>query len=496
MIPLSFADQIQPGSFEYTLSEVIDSIDLSLFSDRYRNDTSGAPAYDPAILLKIVLYAYSRGINTSRRIERCCRESVMFMALSADSHPDHSTIAAFVSGMHKEIVTIFQSVLRICIELDLVEGSMFAVDGCKLSSNASKEWSGTKDDLRKKRDKLIAAIDYMVDRHIEKDARGESDEQDEGAIQKRIDKARAKIAKLDKWIEENEDKKGARGRVKQSNITDNESAKMKSSRGVIQGYNGLAVVDDKKQVVIHAEAHGSADDGALLGSCITGAKHNLQKTDWPPNPLVGCRILADTAFHTIENCALLESEDIDGYVPDCNFRKRDPRFATAKRHDPAAKKRASRYEQSDFTYDKKNDMYICPMGKCLRYYMYVKNHDGRYRGRRYQADAADCKACKSRLRCLKGENVHARQFMVIEGTISKGAEAVVAMKSKVDTARGRELYSKRMGIVEPVFGNIVGCKKLDRFTLRGNQKVNIQWNLYSLVHNIGKIWQCGAPVPA
>ena len=169
MIPVSYAEQILPGTFEHTLCEVIDSIDLSFFCDRYRNEETGATAYNPAILLKIILYAYSRGINHSRKIEKCCRENVMFMALSADSHPDHSTIAAFVSAMHQEILFIFQSVLRICMELELVDGTMFAVDGCKLSSNASKEWSGTKADLRKKRDKLKAALDHMIKSHIKKD---------------------------------------------------------------------------------------------------------------------------------------------------------------------------------------------------------------------------------------------------------------------------------------------------------------------------------------
>ena len=94
MIPLRFADQIQLGTFEYTLSHVVDNdLDMSLFESRYRNDYSGALAYDPAILLKIVLFAYSRGITSSRKIAQACKENVLFMALSADSQPHHSTIA-------------------------------------------------------------------------------------------------------------------------------------------------------------------------------------------------------------------------------------------------------------------------------------------------------------------------------------------------------------------------------------------------------------------
>jgi hypothetical protein len=417
------------------------------------------------------------------------------MALSADSHPDHSTIAAFVSGMHKEILFIFQSVLRVCIELDLLDGTMFAIDGCKLSSNASKEWSGTKADLRKKRDKLKASLEHMINSHIEKDKQGELEECDKKRILSRIEKAKAKVEKLDRWLDDNEDKPGKRGRARQSNVTDNESAKMKSSHGVIQGYNGLAVVDEKSQVIVHAEAHGNADDGSLLPSCIEGAKDNLSTVTGEEEPLQGTQITADTAFHTIDNCALLEEEGIDGYVPDCNFRKRDPRFATANRFKFKGKKKLKRFEQKDFIYNKKTDTYICPEGHPLRFYQECLRHNGMYTGRRYRAEHSHCLSCKVWSRCLKGKEPHSRTLMIISGTRTSKAEAVVRMRAKVDTHEGRELYSRRMGIVEPVYANIRASKRLDCFTLRGRLKVNIQWLLYSLVHNIGKIWRAPALCP-
>src|SRR3990172_2884501 len=160
-IPIHFDKQILPGTFEYTLHYLIDNeIDLSIFDTRYRNDETGAPAYDPAILLKIILYAYSRGITSSRKIEQCCRENVIFMALSADTQPHFTTIADFISTLDKEIIHLFLEVLLICEE-------MFAVDGCKLPSNASKEWSGTRGDLEKKREKMEKAIRQIVRRHRE-----------------------------------------------------------------------------------------------------------------------------------------------------------------------------------------------------------------------------------------------------------------------------------------------------------------------------------------
>ena len=187
-IPVMFSKQILPGTFEYTLSYLIDhELDLSIFDDRFKNDETGAPAYDPRILLKIVLYAYSRGIVASRRIEQCCCENVIFMALSADTRPHFTTIADFVSSMDKEIVHLFLQVLLVCDQQKLIGKEMFAIDGCKLPSNASKEWSGTKAAFNKKVAKLEQAIGRMLEKHREQDAReteADPNKQEEQYIEK------------------------------------------------------------------------------------------------------------------------------------------------------------------------------------------------------------------------------------------------------------------------------------------------------------------------
>lgn len=176
LIPISFAEQILPGSFEYTLDYLIDhEVDLAVFEARYCNEDTGAPAYAPAILLKIILYAYSRGVLTSRAIERLCRENVVMMALSADSQPHFTTIADFVSACTEAVTALFRDVLLYCDELGLIGKELFAIDGCKLPSNASKEWSGTKADLPKKQQKMERAVRYLLKRPRELDeVQGES----------------------------------------------------------------------------------------------------------------------------------------------------------------------------------------------------------------------------------------------------------------------------------------------------------------------------------
>ena len=170
MIPVSFKNQILPGTFEHTLCHLIDNqIDLSIFDVHYKNDETGAPAYDPAILLKIVLYAYSKGINSSRKIEKLCRENIVCMALAADTQPHFTTIADFISCSHKECVSLFTMILSVCYSQGLIGKNMFAIDGCKISSNCSKEWSGTKSELLAKTKKLEKSVNYLLDKHMSTD---------------------------------------------------------------------------------------------------------------------------------------------------------------------------------------------------------------------------------------------------------------------------------------------------------------------------------------
>jgi len=143
-LTVNFSEQLIPGTFGHTLNFLIDKkMNLSSFDKRFKNDQTGAPAYDPKVMLKIILYAYSKGIIWSRKIAGLCRTNIIVKALTADTQPHFTVIADFVSNMKEEIKTIFTEVLMICGDLGLLGKQMFAVDGCKLPSNASKEWNGT-----------------------------------------------------------------------------------------------------------------------------------------------------------------------------------------------------------------------------------------------------------------------------------------------------------------------------------------------------------------
>ena len=112
MVPVSLEDQLIPGTLEYAIHHIVEGrLDLSVFDNRYRNDDTGRKAIDPKVLIKIILFGYSRGLISSRSLERACLENITFMSLSCGQKPDHSTIAAFVSSIDEGIETLFTKVL-------------------------------------------------------------------------------------------------------------------------------------------------------------------------------------------------------------------------------------------------------------------------------------------------------------------------------------------------------------------------------------------------
>ena len=360
-IPIVFSDQITPGTFEHTISFLVDEqLDMTVFDSRYKNDDVGSPAYDPALLLKVILSAYARGLTSSRQIERLCKENVVFMALSADSQPHFTTIAKFISQMSEVIQPLFTEVLMVCDHQGLIGGEMFAIDGCKMPSNASKEHSGTHAEMNKKQKKIDRAVRRMLAKHREEDASSQSnDHTRRTAEEKNIEELRKASRKIKKHLSTSEDRRGLKGTIIKGNITDNDSAKMRTSHGVIQGYNGVAAVDDKHQVIVGAEAFGQGPENNLLKPMIKTVADNVGDMY-----IHGAKVTADSGFHCKDSVEYCFDHQVDAYIADGNFRKRDPRFIDRDRYQPKARK-AKWFKAEDFEYDPASGTCYCPAGNAM-----------------------------------------------------------------------------------------------------------------------------------
>ena len=490
MPPIYLEDQLSPGTLEFGIHIVVETcMDLSLFDEKYKNDETGRFAYHPKILLKIILFAYSRGLIGSRRIEQACRDNVTFMALACGERPDHSTISAFVSSMKHEIMPLFRDVLMVCEEAGLLGGSFFALDGLKLPSNASKQWSGKRSELERKKEKLEAKVKRLLKEH-EREDKGDDDPSGPGSFPKRterdkqIKRIQRQAERIEKWLRENEAKIGSNGKEITSNITDNDSGQMITSHGFIQGYNAQALVDDKHQVVVHAESFGTVSDHEHVAPMMGGAKENMQAIGHDEDYFSGATFVADTNYHSQSNLKTCQEMELDAYIPDRYFRRRDPRYAAQKRYWPKRKK----FHLEDFHYDEPKDHYVCPNGKRLK----VKLRELYRQGlvyRVYIAEEKDCQGCTLKLKCLSGRGAK-RKYLWVPIAVEL-TNLSRRMAGKVDTEMGRKIYPRRIAIAEPVFANIRTHKRLDQFTLRSKIKVDIQWLLYCMVHNIGKIMKYG-----
>jgi len=409
------------------------------------------------------------------------------MALSCGQEPDHSTIAAFVSSMKDEIKPLFRDVLLVCEEMKLLGGTEFSLDGCKLPSNASRRWSGTFVTLKEKKEKIERRVEYMLEEQVEADKREGKDTSEETRRAKHIEKLKKQAAKVEAFLQKNEPKPGKQYKEVRSNVTDNESAMMATTHGTIQGYNGQALVDAKRQVITAGEAFGWGQDHYHLEPVVTGAQENMKAIGKGDDYFKDAILTADTAYHSSESIKKCEEEEIDAYIPDKEYRKRHPGLEVKK---SSKDRRRKKFSPEDFTYDKAADQYVCPMGKRLKFYTDKAKANGIFY-RRYYAAAQDCMACTVRQGCIskKGEGGKRKQLMIpIE---SESRNYSKEMAAKIDTEQGRKIYPHRIRIVEPVFANIRTQKRLDRFTLRGKIKVNIQWLLYCMVHNIEKIANFG-----
>jgi transposase len=391
LLPVVLSEQIQPGTFEFALDHLVDNeLDLTALDERFRNDECGASAYDPRVMLKIVLLGYSRGLISSRRIEAACVHNVQFIALSGDSQPSYTHIAKFVRELGDEIHGLFTQVLLTCDRMGLIGREMFAIDGVKLPANASKERSGTHAELVYRANRLDKAAGRIIEAHQQQDEHGDGNNVH--------DQRQSRIAALKKeaqvtrdFVARNVSRRNRKGQELKTNVTDPDSAKMATSKGVIQGYAAQAAVDSAQQIIVAAEVTGSGSEQAMLLPMIQASQLVCGQDTL---------ITADAGYHSKENLQALAELNVEALIADNQMRQRDERLAGQAKHkakgDPLHDKRrvgqANRlglYRPQEFTVSRDASHCICPAGQRL----YSNGNRCTIKGRTYHKYTGTQKAC-------------------------------------------------------------------------------------------------------
>lgn len=507
LVAICYADQLQPGTFEFAINHLIDhKLDLSIFEARYANDDGGRPAYDPAILLKIILFAYSQGITSSREIQWCCETNIIFKALSCDTVPHFTSIAGFVSGCPREIEDLFEQVLLVCHRQGLLGNELLAIDGCKMSSDAAKEWSGTLKELDDKRAKIKRQIQHHLREHARLDQQTSREDERLQRIKQTIETLDQAHERIDTFLKTASPRMGRGKQINEvkSNITDNESAKMTTSKGTIQGYTGVAAVDKKHQVIVDAQAFGEGQEHHVLQPVLNAIQTRYQRLGIRENLYRdGAIVTADTGYANEANMRYLHDHGINGYIPDNQFRSRDPKF-TGYKTTHSTRPSTTRQEKitkdvipaSKFAFDPVKKTCTCPAGEAMWLRGEHEDEHGHHK-LFFEGRLSKCRSCELKPSCLRNPESpstrkgHGRQVSFIVQKANRSPNYTDWMKQRIDSDYGKHIYSHRLSVVEPVFANIGANKGLKRFGLRGQKKVQGQWRLYCVIHNIEKLKNYG-----
>jgi transposase len=468
--------QVLSGTFEYMLNDLLGKeIDISTFDANYKNDTTGATAIPPAVLIKLIIYGYRKGIISSRKLGELAETNIIAKSLTENMEPHWTTIAAFVSKNSKKLEEIFKKVLMYCNELELIGGEDFAVDGLRLPSNASIDMSGTEEELEKRLEMYRRMAEKHIAKHRRTDEQPEMDEETKRRYDERQKHLTREKERLSNFLAIMEKKEGKHVDEIKSNVTDNDSAMIYSGGDFIQGYVGIAVADKKNQIIVNAEAFGTANEGEHLPGLIDKTLENLDAVG-VKEPSGKQRVfMGDANYFSEDNLQACQERDVEAIIPDGQDKRRlnsegEPRFNI-----------------NDFQYNAESNTFTCPQGKCMKHQRTTIQNG--IEGEVYQASLTDCKVCPSFTKCSwsRKKQSEINKGKVIRVTEQNKPDSLSQkMRAKLSTQEYKDKYSYRIGIIEPVFANISYCKGLNRFTLRGKTKVNGQWLLYCMVHNLGK----------
>lgn len=257
--------------------------------------------------------------------------------------------------------------------------------------------------------------------------------------------------------------KGKQGKEVKSNVTDNESAKMTTSKGTIQGYNGIASADKKHQIIIDAQVFGTGQEQHTLQPVLESIEARYKRLGFSQNIYNDDIIVtADTGFANEDNMEYLINNKINGYIPDNQFRSRDPKFKDhKKKYKNKTSKKAktnSKLSASDFKFDPEHLTCICPAGEQISFRCKGLDKHNNIKVF-FEGKLTQCRHCTMKTQCMENPdsaNHRKGKGRQVSFIIKKQHKENYTdwMKHRIDSDKGKQIYSHRMSVVEPVFGNI------------------------------------------
>jgi len=320
-MPPSLQEWLPEKDIAWFIIDVVEQMDLSGYYRKYRADGRGQEAYDPSMMVALLLYAYSNGIRSSRAIERLCERDIGFKVIAGDEEPDHTTIARFRQDNGKGIEELFTEALKLCAKAGLVKVGVVALDGTKMKADAALESNRTYEHIQSEVKKMLAeaeAKDAEEDKLYGKDKRGDELPEELRDRGSRLARLKEKIKEREKQeLETGQKKRGRKPKEPdavtnadtKANVTDPDSRIMKTRTGYVQGYNGQAVVTES-QIIIAAELTTQQNDVKQMLPMIERAEENIAELKLNDKGIEV--VLADAGYCSDTN---MEKTNTDG--PEC-----------------------------------------------------------------------------------------------------------------------------------------------------------------------------------
>lgn len=505
LMPPSYNEMIPLQHMVRTINTAIDTIQLGFLDALYKG--GGTSSYHPKMLLKVLVYAYSQKIYSSRKIAKALRENIAFLWLSGGNTPDFRTINAFRSSRLKAVIEqVFSAVVEYLAENGYVKLEHYFLDGTKIEANANKHkivraksntlYAGkvrgqVRDLLRQIEETNVQEQAEYGDADLEE--LGEQAEEDVNAerLKRKIGElnerlrqqaqvpraSRSALRKLEKeclprLIKYEQQKQTLAGRNSYaSSDPDATCMLMKEDRGARQPWPKPAYnvqTGTEGQYIVGYSVHGRTGDTSCfiphLEQLLRGLKRLPRK------------IVADAGYGSEENYAYLEQQGAENYVKYNTF------YQDTRRRRATAVPPRNKFRAENFGYDAEHDEFICPADKRLHFIgtgPYVSENGYRTERRHYQCH--DCQDCPLKKLCTQAEGN--RQVWISLKLMAYRRQA----RENLTSPEGAVLRAKRAVDVETVFGHLKQNMGIRRFMLRGLDKVKTEWGLASIAHNMMKL---------
>jgi transposase len=448
LLPPSVEDYVASDAPVRAYDAMVEAMDLAAMGFILDRSKVGNPQYDPKAMLKLLVYGYSYGIRSSRKLERECHYNLSFIWLVGGLKPDHKTIAEFRRNNKSALQQVIKQTARICIDLELIDGNVLFIDGTRLRANAAIDNSLTVEKCNDRLPELDKRIAQLLTDCEAVDV-AESEQSSLVHLQEKLSDSKALKSRIE----------GVLCRLKEEkrvslNTTDEECVRMHSRQGTCAGYNGQIAVDGGKGLIANSDVVAENNDMGQFATQLHQANEVMGK------PFeVAC---ADAGYASYATLSQVDLKETDVIVPPQNEILKEP---------------SGPFDKWSFKYDADKDVYICPEGHELTYH----STGARDNHRKYHAGTV-CKRCRHMGVCTKNHGYDGRTIQRCENE-----KLHADLESRYGQADSKEIFARRKELVEHPFGHIKRNLNAGYLLLRGLAGARAEMSLLAGCFNIRRM---------